>query len=241
MSAILAASVNTTSQTINDFYGMIRRIGSIFTSMVHLRLSLMVSYSYDEEEHEICWFGTVTNNLWFLRQAWTWNLPVWHIRNAWFCLYLLLNLDFQWIIDYCPGGQSPRGDCKAGNIGNSIHEIFSSVWWWKFNILSNSFICKNERNEFNGAKFKIKVDLKEKITQRYLGEVYQGICRCVEWRNIRASVGILMVLLILYGLNTWGQDQSIRGYQVWWGPEDSDWREVMNTLRYYARLLQIYV
>ena len=44
---------------------------------------------------------------------------------------------------------------------------------------------------YNDAKFKIKVDLKEKITETYPGEFYQGICRCVEWRNItRASVGI---------------------------------------------------
>ena len=40
---------------------------------------------------------------------------------------------------------------------------------------------------FNGAKFKIK----EKLTVRYSGDVYQGICRCVKWRRItRALVGI---------------------------------------------------
>ena len=37
----------------------------------------------------------------------------------------------------------------------------------------------------------MKVEYKEKITERYPGEVYQGISRCVEWRNItRVSVGI---------------------------------------------------
>ena len=37
----------------------------------------------------------------------------------------------------------------------------------------------------------MKVDLKKKIIERYLGDVYQQICRCVEWRSItRASVGI---------------------------------------------------
>ena len=60
----------------------------------------------------------------------------------------------------------------------------------KFNTFSNSFIRKNERITFDGAKFKMKVDLKE-ITERYRGEVYQGICSCVEWRSITgASVGI---------------------------------------------------
>ena len=67
---------------------------------------------------------------------------------------------------------------------------YFSVWGWKFNIFSNSFICKNERILFNGAKFKIKVDLKEKLTVRCYGEVCQGICKC-EWRSItRALVGI---------------------------------------------------
>ena len=43
----------------------------------------------------------------------------------------------------------------------------------------------------NGAKFKIKVDLKEKITERYPGEVFQAIFRCVERMSITtASVGI---------------------------------------------------
>ena len=42
------------------------------------------------------------------------------------------------------------------------------------------FHFQNERIIFNGAKFKIKVDLKEKITERYPGEVDQGICRCGE-------------------------------------------------------------
>ena len=38
--------------------------------------------------------------------------------------------------------------------------------------------------------FKTKVYLKEKITERYPGEVYQGISRCVERRSItRALVG----------------------------------------------------
>ena len=36
---------------------------------------------------------------------------------------------------------------------------------------------------YNSAKFKIKVDLKKKITERYPGEVYQGICRSVEQRR----------------------------------------------------------
>ena len=37
----------------------------------------------------------------------------------------------------------------------------------------------------------MKVDLKEKITERYLVEVYQGFYRYIEWRSItRASAGI---------------------------------------------------
>ena len=37
----------------------------------------------------------------------------------------------------------------------------------------------------------MKVDLKGKVTETYPAKVYQGICRCVEWRGItRASVGI---------------------------------------------------
>ena len=68
-----------------------------------------------------------------------------------------------------------------------------------FNIFSNSFICKNERIIFNFAKFKIEVDLKEKITEGYPGEVYQGICRCVYWRSITGALmvfGVLVILLI---------------------------------------------
>ena len=57
--------------------------------------------------------------------------------------------------------------------GSSIFYIFSSL-----------FICKNERILSHGVKFKAKVDLKEKITERYPGEVYQGISRCVERRSI---------------------------------------------------------
>ena len=45
--------------------------------------------------------------------------------------------------------------------------------------------------ELYGTKFKIRVDLKEKITEEYLGEVYQGISRCIGWRSItRTLVGI---------------------------------------------------
>ena len=59
-----------------------------------------------------------------------------------------------------------------------------------FYIFSSSFICKNERILSHGVKFKTKVDLKEKITERSPGEVYQGISRCVERRSItRALVG----------------------------------------------------
>ena len=53
-----------------------------------------------------------------------------------------------------------------------------------------SFICKNERVLYNGAKFKMKKALKQ-ITERYPGEVYEGICRSIVQKSITsASVGI---------------------------------------------------
>ena len=59
------------------------------------------------------------------------------------------------------------------------------------------FICKSERIIFNSAKFTIKVDLKEKITKGYSGEVYQRICRCVERRSITRTLKVFSVLVIL--------------------------------------------
>ena len=51
-------------------------------------------------------------------------------------------------------------------------------------------LFKNERIMHNGAKFKMKVGLKE-ITERYPREVYWGICKCVEQRSVTSvSVGI---------------------------------------------------
>ena len=79
---------------------------------------------------------------------------------------------------------SPRSDCRTGNIGDSIHEAFS-----EYGEGSSTFSAI--LSIFNGAKFRIKVDLKEKLTVRYSGEVYQGICSCIEWRIITgALVGI---------------------------------------------------
>ena len=51
-------------------------------------------------------------------------------------------------------------------------------------IFSNSFVRKNERAISNGTKFKIKVDVKENITEGHPGEVYHWICRCVERRRL---------------------------------------------------------
>ena len=36
-------------------------------------------------------------------------------------------------------------------------------------------------------------------------------------------------------MNTRVLVQGIDGYQVYWGFKDSDWREIINTLRYYRR------
>ena len=58
----------------------------------------------------------------------------------------------------------------------------------EFKHFQQPFICKNERIISNGAKFKIEVDLKESITERYPGEVYQGICRCVQQKNITRAL-----------------------------------------------------
>ena len=55
----------------------------------------------------------------------------------------------------CPAKQLPRGAYEAGNIGGTIHEVF--LVRSKFEHFSNSFICKNERITFNGAKFKMKL------------------------------------------------------------------------------------
>ena len=67
-------------------------------------------------------------------------------------------------------------------------EIFGTPYIRYFLSICSTFSAI--RSIFNGAKFKIKVDLKGKLTVRYSGEVYQGICRCVEWRSItRALVG----------------------------------------------------
>ena len=71
---------------------------------------------------------------------------------------------------------------EAGIIRSLIHEIF--LVWSTFENFSNSFICKNERITLDGVKFKVKMDFKKMITERYPGEVYHGICRCVEWRSI---------------------------------------------------------
>ena len=60
-----------------------------------------------------------------------------------------------------------------------------------------AILSLNERIMFNSAKFKIKVDLKEKITKVYLREVYQGICKCVELRSITGALMVFSVLVIL--------------------------------------------
>ena len=97
-----------------------------------------------------------------------------------------------------PAEQSPRGDCESGNIGDCIQENFSQHGDGTSTFFSNSFIYNNERTSFNGAKFKIKMDSKKKITNRYPGEIYKVICRCVERSSITgASVGIQCVLVVL--------------------------------------------
>ena len=54
-----------------------------------------------------------------------------------------------------PVEQLPRVDYEVGNIRGTIHEVF--LVRSKFEHFSNSFICKNERITFNGAKFKMKL------------------------------------------------------------------------------------
>ena len=40
----------------------------------------------------------------------------------------------------CPAEQSSRGNCEAGNIGESTHQMFL-VWRWKFNMcVVHSFV-----------------------------------------------------------------------------------------------------
>ena len=67
----------------------------------------------------------------------------------------------------CPAEQSPRDNWEAGNIGDLYMRFWLSTAM-EVQHFSNSFINKNERITFNGANFKMKVDLKEKITKRYL-------------------------------------------------------------------------
>ena len=66
-----------------------------------------------------------------------------------------------------PAEQLPRGDYEVGNIGGTIHEVF--LVQSKFEHFSNSFICKNERITFNGAKFKMKLpkDIQKKFTMGF--------------------------------------------------------------------------
>ena len=42
----------------------------------------------------------------------------------------------------------------------------------EFENLGNLFTCMDERITYHGAKFKMKVDFKEKITERYLKEKF---------------------------------------------------------------------
>ena len=94
-SGILTTNVNTPSQMVGDFYDVIGRTGSISALKVLSQTVPSVGEFYDECEHRICLSGTVTDERGFLRWVWTWNLPVWDIGDAWFCLYLLPKLDFQ--------------------------------------------------------------------------------------------------------------------------------------------------
>ena len=67
---------------------------------------------------------------------------------------------FSYSVFHCLAEKSPRGDCKAGTIEDSMHESFLSI---AMEVQYNQqFIhfCKNEIM-FNGAKFKMEVDLKE--------------------------------------------------------------------------------
>ena len=87
--------------------------------------------------------------------------------------------------------QSLIGDREPENIGDPIHEIFSQYGDGSSTFSVTCLFVKNERITFNGENSKMKVDYKENITDRYPGEVYRGICRCVMWRSITGtSVGI---------------------------------------------------
>ena len=77
-SRILTISGNTASQTVGDFYDVIGRIGSIFTLKVHSRQSPTSAVF------------TMSVNMKFARVC---------IGDAWVCLFLLPNLDFQLIFD----------------------------------------------------------------------------------------------------------------------------------------------
>ena len=78
--------------------------------------------------------------------------------------------------------QSPRGDCKLGNIEDSMHENFSQYGDRSSTFSAILLFVRIKVLHLMARNSKIKVDLKEKITERYLGEVYQGICRSVEQR-----------------------------------------------------------
>ena len=61
------------------------------------------------------------------------------------------------------------------------------MWRWKFNIFST----------FNGAKFKINVDLKEKITERYPGKFTSGFADVLSGGELLEPQWVLSVLVVL--------------------------------------------
>ena len=79
VSGILTTHGNTPSQTVGDVYDVIARIGSISTLKIHPRWSPMSV------------IFTMSVNI---------KLPVWGIGDAWFSLFLLPKLEFQWINDH---------------------------------------------------------------------------------------------------------------------------------------------
>ena len=70
----------------------------------------------------------------------------------------------------CPAEQSLRGNYEAGNIGEPIHEIFLQYDQSLKILAIHSFVRMKELRSITRRR----VDFKEKITERYPGEVYPG-------------------------------------------------------------------
>ena len=80
----------------------------------------------------------------------------------------------------------------------------------------------------------MNVEFKEKITERYPGDVYQRICRCAEWwTTTRDSVGIRCTGGFA-DMSGWG----IGRYELYWpqGHEDNNFEGNNEHIEMYFKL-----